>query len=145
MFCIKSVLRNFSKFTGKHLCPRLFFNKVADLVCNFIKKESVAQVLSCEFCEISKNTFFYRAHSVVASVSLCDIMKLNFCDIKISSTFCNIKKVSLCDIRNLTFCDMKIISFATLESSVFVTLKTSLFCDIKLSVFATLKSCLLRN
>ena len=28
------------------------------LVCNFIKKETLAQVFSCEFCEISKNTFF---------------------------------------------------------------------------------------
>ena len=29
--------------------------------CNFIKKETqVAQVFSCEFCEISKYTFFYR-------------------------------------------------------------------------------------
>ena len=26
--------------------------------CNFIKKESLARVFSCEFCEISKNTFF---------------------------------------------------------------------------------------
>ena len=26
--------------------------------CNFIKKGSLAQVFSCEFCEISKNTFF---------------------------------------------------------------------------------------
>ena len=26
--------------------------------CNFIKKESLAQVISCEFCEISKTTFF---------------------------------------------------------------------------------------
>ena len=24
--------------------------------CNFIKKETLAQVFSCEFCEISKNT-----------------------------------------------------------------------------------------
>ena len=27
----KSVLRNFAKFTGKHLCQSLFFNKVAGL------------------------------------------------------------------------------------------------------------------
>ena len=27
----KVVLRNFSKFTGKHLCQRLFFNKIAGL------------------------------------------------------------------------------------------------------------------
>ena len=26
--------------------------------CNFIKKETLAQVFSCEFCEIFKNTFF---------------------------------------------------------------------------------------
>ena len=26
--------------------------------CNFIKKETLAQVFSWEFCEISKNTFF---------------------------------------------------------------------------------------
>ena len=25
---------------------------------NFIKKETVAQVFSCEFCEICNNTFF---------------------------------------------------------------------------------------
>ena len=28
--------------------------------CNFIKKEILAQIFSCEFCEISKNTFSYR-------------------------------------------------------------------------------------
>ena len=27
----KSVLRNFAKFTGKHLCQRLFFNKFAGI------------------------------------------------------------------------------------------------------------------
>ena len=26
--CKKDVLRNFAKFTGKHLCQSLFFNKV---------------------------------------------------------------------------------------------------------------------
>ena len=28
VFCKKRVLRNFTKFTGKHLCQSLFFNKV---------------------------------------------------------------------------------------------------------------------
>ena len=36
--------------------------------CNFIKKETQAQVFSCEFCEISKNTFSYRATPVAASM-----------------------------------------------------------------------------
>ena len=42
VFCKKGVLRNFTKFTGKHV----------------IKKETMAQEFSCGFCEISKNTFF---------------------------------------------------------------------------------------
>ena len=31
MFCKKGLLRNLSKFIGKHLCQSLFFNKVAGL------------------------------------------------------------------------------------------------------------------
>ena len=31
VFCVKSVLRNVTKFTRKHLCQSLFFNKVAGL------------------------------------------------------------------------------------------------------------------
>ena len=45
------------KFTGKHLCQ----------ACNFIKKETLAQVFSCEFCEISKNTIFHRTPLLVPS------------------------------------------------------------------------------
>ena len=36
--------------------------------CNFIKKETLAKVFSCEFCEVSKNTFFYRTPLVAASI-----------------------------------------------------------------------------
>ena len=54
VFCTKGVLRNFAKFTGKHLCQRLFFNKVAVLRLQlFIKKETLTQVFSSEFCQIS--------------------------------------------------------------------------------------------
>ena len=31
VFCKKGVLRNFAKFTGKHLCQSLFLNKVVGL------------------------------------------------------------------------------------------------------------------
>ena len=37
--------------------------------CNFIKKDTLAQVFSCEFCEISKNTFFVEHLWATASVS----------------------------------------------------------------------------
>ena len=54
-----SVKKIFTKFTGKHLCQGPFFNKVADLEAyDIIKKETLAQVFSCEFCEIFKNTYF---------------------------------------------------------------------------------------
>ena len=98
VFCKNGALRNFAKFTGKHLWQSFFFNKVSGLkfatlltpsapisqngqthskssssnwrrivwVCLTIlwdwrlkgfKKETLAQVFSCEFCEISQNTF----------------------------------------------------------------------------------------
>ena len=68
VFCEKGVLRKFAKFQGKHVRQGLFFNKVAG-ACNFIKKGALAQVFSCEFCEISKNTFFYGTPLVVAPVA----------------------------------------------------------------------------
>ena len=34
---------------------------------NFFKKEALAQLFSFEFCEISKNTFFYRTPLMAAS------------------------------------------------------------------------------
>ena len=41
VFCKKGVLRNFSKFTGKHLCQSLFFNKVASLKpATLLKRDS---------------------------------------------------------------------------------------------------------
>ena len=62
----KVVLRNFAKVTGKRQYQSLFFNKA----CNFIKKETLAQVFSCEFCEISRNTFLHRTLLVAASAFL---------------------------------------------------------------------------
>ena len=64
VFCEKGVLGNLAKFTGKHLCQRLFFNKL------FLSKKRLTQVLSCECFEIFKNTFFYRTPPVAASVYL---------------------------------------------------------------------------
>ena len=59
----KGVLENFTKFARKHLCQSLFFNKVAGL-------RPEAQVFSCEFCKIFKNTFFTEHIWTTASVWL---------------------------------------------------------------------------
>ena len=58
VFYKKSVLRAFTKFTGKHLCQSLSFNKVAGLSSATFLKKRLAQVFSCEFYEIFKNNFF---------------------------------------------------------------------------------------
>ena len=49
----KAALRDFAKFTGKHLLIKL-------QALNFIKRETLAQVFSCKLCEISKNTFLQK-------------------------------------------------------------------------------------
>ena len=42
----------------------------AEVSFNFIKKETLSQVLSCEFCEISKNTIFTEHLRTTVSVSI---------------------------------------------------------------------------
>ena len=44
----------------------------------FIKKETLAQVFSCEFCEISKNTFSYRTPPVAASEYIYKVKDCEF-------------------------------------------------------------------
>ena len=56
--------------------------------CNFIKRESLAQVFSCEFCEISKNTFVYRTAPGVASARIFLQGKNTFCNL------CSLSKVT---------------------------------------------------
>ena len=58
---------------------KFFLNKVASL--NFVKKETLAQVFSCEVCEVSKNTFFTEHLRATAS----DISKL-YCPLQLFVT-----------------------------------------------------------
>ena len=44
------------KIHGKTSVPESIFDKL-QAWGNFIKKETLAQLFSCEFCQISKNTF----------------------------------------------------------------------------------------
>ena len=53
IFCKKDVPKSFTETTGKHLWESLSFNKVAGLR---LKKENLAQLFSCEFCQIFKRT-----------------------------------------------------------------------------------------
>ena len=59
VFCKKKgVLKNFATFTGKYPNRSLILIKFQTEPCNFIKKEILALVFFCEFCEIFGNTFF---------------------------------------------------------------------------------------
>ena len=62
---------------GLHICYKYAWHNHLEIFLeisqnshenNFIKKETLAQVFSWKFCEISKNTFSYRTPPVAASV-----------------------------------------------------------------------------
>ena len=68
VFCKKGVLRNFSKFTGKHLCPRLFFNKVAGLrPATLLKKRLWHRCFPVNFAKFLRIPFFTEHLRATAS------------------------------------------------------------------------------
>ena len=54
------------------------FKDAAGITCNFIKKETLAQVFSCEFCEIFKSTFSIEHLWVTASVNYQNWIPIKF-------------------------------------------------------------------
>ena len=65
---VKKVFLEISQNSKENTCARVsFLIKLRTSACNFIKKETLAKVFSCEFCEISKSTFFYKTPPVAAS------------------------------------------------------------------------------
>ena len=66
----KKVFLEISQNSQENTCARVsFLIKLQAQACNFIKKETLAQVFSCEFCEVSKNTFFTEHVWATASVT----------------------------------------------------------------------------
>ena len=69
----KKVFLEIPQNSQENTCARVsFLIKLQATACNFSKKETVAQVFSCKFCEISMNTFSYRTPPVAASVKRDD-------------------------------------------------------------------------
>ena len=65
VFCKKGVLRNFTKFTGKHLCQRLFFNNVAGLrPATLLKKRRWHRCFHANFVSI----FSYKTPLMASSI-----------------------------------------------------------------------------
>ena len=66
VFYKKGALRNSAKFTGKHLCHSLFFNKVAGLRRKTLfKKWLWHRCFPVNFFKISKSTFSHRKPAVL--------------------------------------------------------------------------------
>ena len=59
VFCKKGVLKNFTKFTGKHLCQSLFFNKVAGLrPATLLKKRLWHRCFPVNFVKFLRTPFY---------------------------------------------------------------------------------------
>ena len=61
---VKKVLLKISQNSQENSCARVSF---LNFIKNFIKKETLVQVFSCEFCKFSKNTFSYITPPLAAS------------------------------------------------------------------------------
>ena len=62
-YSVKKSFLEISQNVQKNTCARVsFLMKLQTSPCRFIKKETLAQVFSCEFCEISKNTFLQSTY-----------------------------------------------------------------------------------
>ena len=119
MFCKKGVLRNFAKFTWKHLRQGYFFHKIAD-ARNFIKNETLTQVSSCEFCGFSKNTFFTEHLRTTVSASLD--YALTSCGIWLNADFAT---------WNLLMENITPVSTIAFKVHVVMTLVFQKKCDVK--------------
>ena len=62
---VKKVFLEISQNSQENTYARVPF--LIKLLYYFIKKETLTQMFSCDFCGISKNTFFHRTPSVAAS------------------------------------------------------------------------------
>ena len=67
-FVRKGVFRNFAKFTGKHLCQSLLFNKIAGLKPATLSKMRLQhRYFSADIAKILRTAFFYGISPMVGS------------------------------------------------------------------------------
>ena len=127
----KCLLKNYIKFTRKHLCRSLFLNKVADLrTATLLKKRlwhrcfsvNFAKFLKTSFCTASRSCFCtFRANQIKLWTS-----KSNYCSCFLLFTFLYAVSVSVflfSTLKTLIFayyllCELKrYVSIAVLKSS----------------------------
>ena len=89
---IKTVFSNISQNSWENTCTKASLLIKFPEVCNFIKKETLAQIPPCEFCEIFKNISFTEHLWVSASDNLMQVvviynLNLSLQFVKINYTF----------------------------------------------------------
>ena len=66
---VEKVFLEISRNSQENICARAsFLINLQALDLQLYQKETLTQVLSCEFCQISKNTIFYRTPPLAASI-----------------------------------------------------------------------------
>ena len=76
---VKKVFLEISQNSQENTCVRVsFLIKLQTEACNFIKKETLTQVISCKFWEISKNTFYRTPPVAAVSSRILNFLRLNF-------------------------------------------------------------------
>ena len=65
---VKKVFLEISQHSQGNTCARVSFS-IKLQACNFIGKETLAQVFFCGCCKISKNTYSYKTPPVAASIA----------------------------------------------------------------------------
>ena len=130
-----SVCMTKGKAVVENTCARhSFLIKFQAEAYNFIEKENLAQVFSCKFCEISKNTFSYRTPPEVAwqrtEVYLrpCQTTPMKYCKQKVHGK----KPLRVYSLQNSLATCSEINSLSVAKSTLF---KSFLLLDAKFTRF----------
>ena len=67
-YSVKKAFPEISQNSQQNTCARAsFLIKLQPEAFNFVKKETLSQILCCEFCEISKEHHFFTKHPGVTA------------------------------------------------------------------------------
>ena len=72
-FVKKDALRNFARFTGKHLCQSLFFNKVVGLRPTTLKMRLWHKCFPVKFAKSPRTAFFIEHLRWLPLTTICSI------------------------------------------------------------------------
>ena len=76
VFCKKCILENFAKFTGKHLCQSLFFNKTTGLRrATFLIERPWRRCFPVNFAKLLRTPFLMEQFWWLLLVRLCNSLQ----------------------------------------------------------------------